>query len=398
MISEIPFFGGLTILGRNGISVFSIFLLIGFLSATALLRRELARKNLQSELADPILMITLVSSIIGSKVFYIWEIWDKIWIQEIGFGDTFQRVFFSWSGMSHVGGYGLWPTLLSGGGLVFYGGLVFAFIAVIWYLRKKKVNVWAYGDSILLMMSLGYGFGRLGCFVSGDGCFGHAAAVDIPFITWVFGPADGLCPSDPNLAWKYPLVCTYGIRVWNTPILEAGVSFAFFAVGMAKLRFMNFRPGMIVALMLIVNGCTRIFVEFFRVNDALIAFLKPPSVIVDGVERPLSHFASYENLMNLSQGSISSERVFYEHWHWYGITQSQLIALILVIISVIWIYKGRLYERESMESSASQPPHPANPETPVTSLNPKLDQSRKFTGGQKRGAKPSKRKKRISRK
>ena len=345
MLSELPFPTGISFLGRYGISTFSIFLLVGFLSATAILRRELGRRKLRPELTDNILLISVVSAIVGAKVFFIWEIWERIWINDIGFWDTFNRVFFSWNGMSHLsGGLGLWATLFSGGGLVFYGGVIVTFIALYVFLRMQKVNVWAYADSIAMVLALGYGFGRLGCFFSGDGCFGHGSSVNIPFITWVFGPEDGICPTDPSLKWKYPLICTYGIRVWNTPVMEAAVSFGFFALAMLRIRKINYRPGMMIALFFIVNGIARFLVEFIRVNDAFIPLLKPPSAIIDGKEVILSHFAQNHDLFVANQAL--QEKYFFEHWHWYGITQSQLIALILVGISIWWILQKKLYLRD----------------------------------------------------
>lgn len=63
-------------------------------------------------------------------------------------------------------------TIFSGGGLTFYGGLILATIAIIWYARKHKISVRHLGDAIAAPLMIAYAIGRIGCQVSGDGDWG----------------------------------------------------------------------------------------------------------------------------------------------------------------------------------------------------------------------------------
>ena len=226
---------------------------------------------------------------------------------------------------------GMWESLFSPGGLVFYGGFTFAFTFIYLYLRKEKAEVWRYGDATMPALAFGYAIGRLGCMVSGDGCFGHGSGeVNIPLLTMVYG-SGAFLPSA-------------GVRVWNTPVMEAIASFGLFAFYMLWMRFQNFKPGMMVATFLIFNGLARFLVEFLRLNDSVIDILDPPTVTVAGQEMLLSTVAS--------RALHGSSAYYFENWHWYGITQGQLIGLFIIPIGIAWIVLQKLYVREAPPETA----------------------------------------------
>lgn len=62
------------VLGLRGISTFSILLMLAFLSASFLLPRELTRRGLRPEIADWTILLGVVGAIVGSKVFYVFEV------------------------------------------------------------------------------------------------------------------------------------------------------------------------------------------------------------------------------------------------------------------------------------------------------------------------------------
>jgi phosphatidylglycerol:prolipoprotein diacylglycerol transferase len=63
---------------------------------------------------------------------------------------------------------------LLGGGLVFYGGLIGATVAVWWFCRKRQMPFLRMADIIAPTVALGQAFGRLGCFSAGC-CWGRPA-------------------------------------------------------------------------------------------------------------------------------------------------------------------------------------------------------------------------------
>lgn len=73
-------------------------------------------------------------------------------------------------------------SLLSFSGLTFYGGLICAGAAIIYYARKHKIGLRHLVDAFAPTMMIAYAIGRLGCQVSGDGDWGilNSAYVSTP--------------------------------------------------------------------------------------------------------------------------------------------------------------------------------------------------------------------------
>jgi len=329
MIKELPlpFTLHLPFLDRDitGISTFSIMLVIAFITASYLIPRELARRGLKSEVADTAILIAVLGTIIGAKIGFVFEVWHEIWVVDTDWKETLYYILAYRKGMGEKlpgQAYGLWEALFSGGGLVFYGGFIAGFGGLYYYLRKHRLDIWTYGDAFIPSMAIGYAIGRLGCMISGDGCYGHGASIDIPIFTMIYGPLS--------------VISSHGVNVWNTPVMESLVSFLLFAWMMRKGRYMSFKPGMLVAVFFVVNGVARFLVEFIRLNDAAIPILDPPMIeVTAGKFVPLS----YETAIQAGAGGA----YYFQHWHWYGFTQSQIVGFFLIVIGLAWIYTKKLY-------------------------------------------------------
>lgn len=198
-------------------------------------------------------------------------------------------------------------------GLTFYGGLIVATIAIIFYARKHKIGVIHLADAIAPAMMLAYALGRVGCQVAGDGDWGivnsafvstsdgHAiAATHDQFLTAVQNNADyvtrkfgsiqelqhhhvGSFLGLPNwfFAYTYPhnvvgdgvalagcqgQHCSYlPLPVFPTPLYEllaCGILF-FVLWGLRKKLKV---PGQMAGIYLIFNGTERFLIEKIRVN------------------------------------------------------------------------------------------------------------------------------------
>lgn len=71
-------------------------------------------------------------------------------------------------------------TDMLGGGLVFYGGLIGAALASVWYCIRNGIEFMRLADLAIPTVSLGQAFGRLGCFSAGC-CWGKVASPEAPF-------------------------------------------------------------------------------------------------------------------------------------------------------------------------------------------------------------------------
>jgi prolipoprotein diacylglyceryltransferase len=204
-------------------------------------------------------------------------------------------------------------NLLSPSGLTYYGGLICATIAILWYARKKKISIRHLVDAAAPVLMLAYGLGRIGCQVSGDGDWGIANSAYITDVNT--GKAVPANPGDfektvqanrtvyiaefgkdsvphkavtaPSflpvwtVAYSYPhnvneegfkLANCEGdhcnalpVPVFPTPLYEIIICLILFGLLMS-IRNKFTIPGQLFALYLILNGLERFFIEKIRVN------------------------------------------------------------------------------------------------------------------------------------
>ncbi len=94
-----------------------------------------------------IVILALVFGILGSKIFDTLEHWGDFVRDPIG-------------------------TLLSPSGLTFYGGLIVATIAILWFAKRKGIKIKHLVDAAAPSIMIAYAIGRIGCQVAGDGDWG----------------------------------------------------------------------------------------------------------------------------------------------------------------------------------------------------------------------------------
>jgi phosphatidylglycerol---prolipoprotein diacylglyceryl transferase len=100
----------------------------------------------QSKVGD-ITMMAAFFGLLGAKVFHNLENWNQFIAAPL-------------------------EALTSFSGLTFYGGLIVAAIAIIWYLKKQKISLYPFLDAVAPGLILAYAIGRIGCQISGDGDWG----------------------------------------------------------------------------------------------------------------------------------------------------------------------------------------------------------------------------------
>lgn len=200
-----------------------------------------------------ITMVAAISGIIGAKLFAIVESQETL------------SNFFS----DPIG------TLLSGSGLAIYGGLIVAFAAVYYYVKKNNIKPIHMMDAVAPALMVGYAVGRIGCQLSGDGDWGIVNTLPEPG-WWIL----------PDWMWSYDYphnVLNRGVPIegcdWNychrleagvypTPFYETVVSFLFAGI-LWLLRKRMQVAGTLFALYMIMNGVERFFIEKIRVNDKI---------------------------------------------------------------------------------------------------------------------------------
>lgn len=182
-------------------------------------------------------------------------------------------------------------ALLSGGGLAFYGGLILGAALVIRYIVRKKIPLLPAIDAAAPCLVAGYGVGRIGCQLSGDGDWGKVNTSAKPgwlswLPDWMWGYryphtvlGDGWEHKGPELALgsKSDIVMTrmmdfpgrYPFQleqtVWPTPFYETMLMVVVFGILWAYRKRIK-TPGMMFCLYIALIAVERFFIEFIRVN------------------------------------------------------------------------------------------------------------------------------------
>jgi phosphatidylglycerol---prolipoprotein diacylglyceryl transferase len=219
-------------LGPLTLKTFGISFALAFVAIGLVLARRLRELGKPVDWAYEITFAALLGGIVGARGYYLVQNWDQVRDDLVG-------------------------NVLSGAGLVWYGGLVGGAVAVLLWARWRGMLGLGLLDLCAPGLALGYAIGRIGCQVSGDGDYGKAS--DLP---WAMAYPDGEDPTSE--------------RVQPTPIYE---SLAMGLVAWALWRARDsFRPGVLFALYLVAAGLERFLVEFVRRNAEAFAGLTAPQL------------------------------------------------------------------------------------------------------------------------
>jgi len=229
-----------TIVSWAQVSPYGITMALAFYSAFLLIEREFPRVGLKVQLGDYILLAGVVGGIVGAKIAYVLEIRNT---PEFHQGSLFSHLF-------------------SGAGLTWYGGFILAAAGIIFILWRNKVNILFAIDTLTPMLALGYVFGRAGCILSGDGCYGELCTWNLP------AP---FCMAFPNGAasWSEWLMKhaqgNMMATAINTPFFECIFSFLCFLF-LWGVRKKAWPLGSKFFLYLFFHAAFRFGIEFIRLN------------------------------------------------------------------------------------------------------------------------------------
>lgn len=162
-------------------------------------------------------------------------------------------------------------SLTAFSGLTFYGGLICAGIAIIWYARSKKIKVIHLLDAMSTTMMLAYALGRIGCQVSGDGDWGVVNLNPKPFSwlpDWMWAyqyPHNVIGEGTPIPGCVGPYCNQLALPVYPTALYEIVICLILFFV-LWMLRKKIKVAGQMFGYYLLFNGFERFFIEKIRVN------------------------------------------------------------------------------------------------------------------------------------
>lgn len=228
-------------IGPIKIYSYGFMLVVAFYSCYYLLSKEMKRLDYDVKLASDIVFAAAVGGILGSKIYYLIERFDRVVEDPVG-------------------------MIFSGSGLVFLGGLMGGTLGVTFVLRKQNLPWFKFADIVAPLLILGYAIGRVGCFLVGDdyGIPTHS------FLGISF--ENGLPPTTYNVFQSYyPWIDLTGfepglLAVHPTQLYETTIGLAIFAF-LWKKRTSVKVLGSLFFIYLILAGLERFFIEFIRTNE-----------------------------------------------------------------------------------------------------------------------------------
>lgn len=207
--------GGLTI------HWYGVLVAAGFLAGLWTASRRAPLAGVKSEIIVDFGPWLMVAAVAGARLLYVVSYWQQDFANQ-----AWYEIF-----------------MIQHGGLVFYGGLIGASLATVFYARAKDLPLWRLADVFAPSIVLGHAFGRFGCFANGC-CYGS--------------------PTQLPWAINYPVGhLAHGASVHPTQMYEALLNLGVYSFLAWKYRRRDF-DGQVFALYLLGYGGVRFAVEFFR--------------------------------------------------------------------------------------------------------------------------------------
>ncbi len=211
MYPELFHIGGFTM------NSFGVMMALAFISAGFVAHWQFKKRGVRPDFIYGLLIAAVIGGLAGAKIHYL---------------------------ILHPSE---WPgNLLSGGGLVWFGGLFGAIVAVVIVTLVAKQSLARVMDAGASAVAVGYAVGRVGCFLRGDD---YGIPTSLP---WGISFPKGLPPTT--------------VRVHPTQLYEIGASLVIFALitWVVSPRFK--REGGLIFAYAVMAGIERFLVEFIRTN------------------------------------------------------------------------------------------------------------------------------------
>ena len=223
-------------LGTFTITGYGLMMMVGFLMAGWVIRRELRRRHLNEEYAADVVVAAVIGGILGAKLWY-------------------------------VGLTGELGALISRGGLVWYGGFIGGTVAVLGNGWRKHVPARLTLELSAPALAVGYALGRVGCFLVQDD---YGIPTSLP---WGMRFPEGLPPTTAqNMGALFGTDLPAGaqpldvLAVHPTQLYEvAAMMVAFWLLW--RWRAHRHAVGWLFGIYLMLAGLERFLVEFVRAKD-----------------------------------------------------------------------------------------------------------------------------------
>ncbi|MGB8802085.1 MAG: prolipoprotein diacylglyceryl transferase [Candidatus Acidiferrales bacterium] len=241
--------------GSFAIPTFGLMVACAMLAAYFVLRADLARRGIadkNSGEAEALVSFPCLAGFVGAKLYHLLESPAEFFADPL-------HLLFSPYGFAWFGG------LLA-------GFAAFAFVA--WRITRHnaaaghRVSLLSIFDAGSPAAALGYGIGRIGCLLSGDGDYGIPTS-----LPWGMSFPNGLVPTvervHPTPIYEFIVACAIAWWLWRMGGPSHGTPAHVEPSAPPDARALSTsatRPGEVFAAYLVLTGVARFLVEFIRIN------------------------------------------------------------------------------------------------------------------------------------
>jgi phosphatidylglycerol:prolipoprotein diacylglycerol transferase len=222
-------------LGPLLVPTFGLMIAAAMVVAYYVMRADMARRGLaakDSTTAEMFVAVPALIGIVGAKLYHVLETPRQLLADPVG-------------------------QLFSRYGLAWFGGLLAGLAAFVWLARKFKIPLLEIFDAGSAAAAIGYGVGRIGCLLSGDGDYGKPTS-----LPWGMSFPNGLVPTSdrvhPTPIYEFVAACAIAWVLWRLGTRQLATR--------AKHAAATMRSGTVFAAYLILTGVARFLVETIRIN------------------------------------------------------------------------------------------------------------------------------------
>lgn len=212
---------------------YGILMALSILTVVFLSLREIRRRGLDEDSFLDIVILAIPAGFVGARLYY---------------------VLFNWSY------YSLNPSEIPAvwhGGLAIHGSIIGAFAAMLFVVKRQKLDFWAYVDCTVIFFPLGQAIGRWGNFFNQEAYGYPVSPEDIPWAMWIDG------------AYRHPTFLYES--VWNLGV--------FLVLYLVLRKRSGMLKGDLLFFYFILYSAGRFFVEGFRTDSLMLGSMRMAQVI-----------------------------------------------------------------------------------------------------------------------
>lgn len=225
---------------------FGTMLFLAYVVSASVASWRLRRLGVAGETAWDVAIWIFLMGLIGGRTFFILQYHERFFIKGESPATTLFRL-----------------VNLPDGGLVLYGGLLFAPLAYWLFCRRKGFHPLPLADILITSVFFGLLFGRLGCLMHGC-CFG-----DFCELPWAVTFPQGSAPYNVQVIRGY--LAEDGGALRSLPLHPTQIYDAVNALSIALVTWAYYpfrrRDGEVVALAMLLYPINRFLVEFLRWDE-----------------------------------------------------------------------------------------------------------------------------------